>query len=76
MSFPGEFPVIRVNLKASAPYFSTTSIGSTPFPRDLLIFLPWLSLIRPVNNTWEKGTFPVVYKDANTILITQKKIIS
>ena len=39
--------VVKKNLNASAPYVSITSIGSTPLPRDLLIFLPSLSLISP-----------------------------
>ena len=40
ISFPGAFPVTNMNLNASAPYSSITSNGSTPFPKDLLIFLP------------------------------------
>ena len=32
--------VVKKNLNESAPYSSITSRGSTPFPKDLLIFLP------------------------------------
>ncbi len=46
-SFPGLIPVDSINLSASAPYCSITSRGSTPFPNDLLIFLPSASLTSP-----------------------------
>ena len=46
-SVPAAALVVKKNLNASAPYVSITSIGSTPLPRDLLIFLPSLSLISP-----------------------------
>gem|GEM_PF-997316 len=43
-SFHGVFQIVKVNLSGSVPYFSIISRGSIPFPRDLLIFLPILSL--------------------------------
>ena len=46
-SIPGAVFVVKKNLSESAPYISITSIGSIPLPRLLLIFLPFLSLIRP-----------------------------
>src|SRR5699024_5687191 len=68
--------VTKVNLKASAPYKSITSSGSIPFPKDLLIFRPSSSSIRPVKNTSLNGTSPICSILENTILITQKNIIS
>ena len=76
MSLPGAFPVIRVMRRASAPYLSTTSSGSIPLPRDLLIFRPWESLTSPWISTVWKGTVPVCSRAENTILTTQKKMIS
>ena len=37
MSLPGAFPVTSVRRRASAPYWSMTSRGSIPLPKDLLI---------------------------------------
>ncbi|MBT3728605.1 hypothetical protein HOG27_00570 [bacterium] len=42
-SFHGVFHILKVNLSASVQYLSIISIGSIPFQRDLLIFLPSLS---------------------------------
>ncbi|MDR2411143.1 MAG: hypothetical protein LBD88_00595, partial [Candidatus Peribacteria bacterium] len=46
-SFQGVFQIERVNLKASVQYLVIISIGSIQFQRDLLIFLPSLSLTSP-----------------------------
>src|SRR5699024_3449108 len=46
-SCPGVDPVNKKYLNESAPYLSITSIGSTPLPRDLDIFRPSASRIRP-----------------------------
>ena len=76
ISFPGEFPVANMNLNASAPYWSITSNGSIPFPKDLLIFLPSESLTSPCINTCLNGVSPIQNIPANAILTTQKNIIS
>ena len=76
MSLPGAFPVIRVNLNASAPYLSITSNGSIPFPKDFDILRPCESLTSPCIKTVSKGTSPVCSSPENIILITQKGIIS
>ena len=65
-----------VRRKASAPYLSMTSTGSTPFPSDFDIFLPWASLTRPWKNTVSKGISPVCSMPEKIILATQKKIMS
>ena len=41
VSLPGLEPRARVNRTASAPNRSIQSSGSTVFPRDLDIFLPY-----------------------------------
>ena len=46
-SFPVPFPRRREKRRASAPYFSIISIGSTPLFEDLLIFLPSAPKIKP-----------------------------
>ena len=65
-----------VNFMASAPYSSITSSGSIPFPRDLDIFLPWVSLTRPVITISLKGAFPKNSSLAIIILLIQKKMMS
>ena len=50
--------VERKYLRASAPYFSITSIGSTPFPSDLLILRPCSSRTRPWISTSLNGNSP------------------
>ena len=42
-----DIPNINENLNASVLYFSITSNGSIPFPKDFDIFLPKLSLTMP-----------------------------
>ena len=76
VSLPALFPVTREKRSTSAPYLSITSSGSIPFPRDLLIFLPCESLTKPWIYTWWKGGLPICSIPENTILATQKKIIS
>ena len=71
-----DIPKINENLNASVPYFSITSNGSIPFPKDFDIFLPWLSRTIPWINTSLNGFSFIAYKPENTILATQKKIIS
>ena len=44
---PIDVPINNPILRASAPYLSIISIGSIPFPNDLLNFLPDLSLTNP-----------------------------
>ena len=46
-SKPGALLVAKKYLIASAPYCAITSIGSTPLPKDLDIFLPCSSRIKP-----------------------------
>ena len=58
MSLPNDIPIISENLSASAPYWLTTSNGSTPFPNVLLIFLPNSSRTIPCIITSENGFFP------------------
>ena len=76
MSFPGELPVTRLNRRASAPYSSATTRGSTPLPRDLDIFRPLSSRTRPWMSTVWKGGFPVCSHPEKIIRATQKKMIS
>ena len=85
ISFPGEFPDVSANLNASAPYLSTTSSGSIPFPRDLDILRPWASRTSPCINTCGKGicfftspgnTSLMFSSPMNIIFDTQKVIIS
>ena len=54
-SFPAGAHNNMPTLTPSAPYFSISSIGSGEFPRDLLIFLPSLSLTKPVKYTFLNG---------------------
>ena len=76
MSFPIVVPESTENLKLSAPYFSITSSGSTPFPNVFDIFLPWLSRIIPCINTSLNGSMPVNSSPCVIILDTQNVIIS
>ena len=76
MSFPIVVPDNTENLKLSAPYSSITSIGSTPLPNVFDIFLPWLSRTIPCINTSLNGFSFIAYNPENTILATQKNIIS
>ena len=55
---------------------SMTEIGSTPLPKFLLIFLPWLSRTMPLIKISLNGTSPVNSRPLNIILATQKKIMS
>ena len=55
-SLPGLAPRARVNRVASAPKRSIQSSGSTVFPRDLDIFLPYWSRTRPCRATARNGT--------------------
>ena len=76
MSLPGEIPVASMNLRASAPTSLMTSSGSIPLPRDFDILRPCSSLTRPWIYTYLNGISPMVYRPENTILTTQKKMIS
>ena len=76
MSFPIVEPDKTENLKASAPYCSITSSGSTPFPSVFDIFLPWLSLIIPCIKTSLNGSTFVNSNPCVIILETQNVIIS
>ena len=75
-SIPGAEFVVKKNLNVSAPYWSITSIGSTPLPNDLDIFLPCSSRIKPWIKTCSNGLWPVNSNDWKIIRLTQKKIIS
>ena len=68
--------MIRVRRSASAPYFSMTSSGSMPLPRDLDIFRPWESRTRPWISTVWNGTLPVCSRAEKTMRMTQKKMMS
>ena len=50
-SIPSDEDVARKNLNESHPYESITSIGSTPLPNDLDIFLPSPSNTKPCETT-------------------------
>ena len=76
MSCPGALPVVKKYLRASTPYLSITSIGSIPFPKDLDIFLPLESRIKPWIKQSLNGDSPVNSNESKIILLTQKKIIS
>ena len=54
---------VKKNLSESAPYESITSIGSTPLPKDLDIFLPSLSRISPCIKQSLKGLLSVNSRD-------------
>ena len=81
-SLPGVAPRARVNLVASAPNLSIQSSGSTVLPRDLDIFLPWLSRTRPCSATARNGTesagprSAIAYRPNIIIRATQKNRMS
>ena len=76
ISFPAEIPYIKEKRKLSVPYFAIISNGSIPLPKDLDIFLPWLSRTIPWIKTSLNGSTPVCFIPENIILATQKNIIS
>ena len=76
MSLPGVIPVVSMNLRASAPYWSMISSGSMPLPKDLDILRPCASLTKPCTYTWWNGHSSIASKPENTILTTQKKMMS
>ena len=53
----------KYHLKASAPYLSNNSNGSTVFPFDLLIFLPFLSRTKSLTSTFLYGALPITNVD-------------
>ena len=55
---------------------SAISRGSMPLPRDLDIFRPLSSRIRPWMNTVWKGGLPVCSQAEKIIRATQKKMMS
>jgi hypothetical protein len=76
MSVPTAAAEMTVNRRASAPKRSTTSSGSMPFPRDLDIFRPRVSLTVAWRYTVLKGASPMNSYPAMIIRATQKKRIS
>ena len=53
----------KYHLGASAPYLSKSWNGSTVFPFDLLIFLPFLSNIKSFTTTFLYGALPLIKVD-------------
>jgi hypothetical protein len=81
-SLPGLDPRASVNRTASAPKRSIQSSGSTVFPRDLDIFLPYWSRTSPCSATTRNGTASagglsfIAYSPNIIIRATQKNKMS
>ena len=54
-SAPSAAPVSTAKRKASAPYGSAATSGSTTLPRDFVIFSPFASRMRPWKRTLRNG---------------------
>ncbi len=76
VSLPGLTPMDREKRRASAPYSSMISRGSTPLPRDLDIFRPSSSRTRPWMSTVLKGVSPISSTPQVIIRETQKVMMS
>ena len=76
MSLPGLLPVMMLKRRASAPKRSIISMGSTPLPADLDIFLPCGSRMRPWMSTVWKGIWCICSQAEKIMRATQKKMMS
>ena len=68
--------MMMLKRSASAPKRSIISMGSTPLPADLLIFLPCGSRMRPCISTVWKGGLCVCSQAEKIMRATQKKMMS
>ena len=76
ISFSDKLEFLIVCTRSSIDHPFMICNGSIIFPKDLLIFLPSLSLRMECRYMVLKGTFPVRAKLIITILATQKNSIS